>query len=351
MDSLKKEKIALEVVKTVKSKFDDFPEDASNNRNAPFHEAFLNAFKLRIEHYVTDIPIFVSLASWMHGLNTRLGQSFFEKTAHILCDGEKRKFANLKINDHQQSVINGIIASCKNSTRLPNLFSENEEIYLKLDVGEIDAPNFSADVFFEDETSLTLIELKTVKPNSDVFKEQKSKFLNGKAALKNRFPAKEIHFYLGFPFDPLHKEKCGYDKKRFFDYSVDFKKYFANEEVLLSNELWDFLSQEKNTMEDILEIINKIAQPDFMDKFDFINDVKNIAVDKGKYKAILSDWFMKRELVMLDHYDKIKVAAKEDKRLQRVLSQNLFDSENEYKENRILSLLSVLNKIDFSNMA
>ena len=46
MNTLKKERIALEIIKTLKSRFDNFPEDASDNRNAPFHEAFLEAFKI-----------------------------------------------------------------------------------------------------------------------------------------------------------------------------------------------------------------------------------------------------------------------------------------------------------------
>ena len=118
MDALKKEKIALEVIKTLKSRFDKFPEDASDNRNAPFHEAFLEAFKVKIENYVTNVPIFISLASWMHGLNTSLGQSFFEKIAHILSDGEKRKFNNLILSKDQQSTISDIMASLKNRLSL-----------------------------------------------------------------------------------------------------------------------------------------------------------------------------------------------------------------------------------------
>ena len=34
-----KEKISLEVIRTLITRFESFPEDASNNRNAPFHEA------------------------------------------------------------------------------------------------------------------------------------------------------------------------------------------------------------------------------------------------------------------------------------------------------------------------
>ena len=44
-----KEKISIEVIKTLVSRFENFPEDSSDNRNAPFHEAFLNAFSDRLE--------------------------------------------------------------------------------------------------------------------------------------------------------------------------------------------------------------------------------------------------------------------------------------------------------------
>jgi len=44
LTNLQREKISIEVIKTLVIRFESFPEDASNNRNAPFHEAFLNAF-------------------------------------------------------------------------------------------------------------------------------------------------------------------------------------------------------------------------------------------------------------------------------------------------------------------
>lgn len=342
MNDFKKELIALEVIRTLKSRFDNFPEDASDNRNAPFHEAFLNAFKIRIERHVTDIPIFVSLASWMHGLNTSLGLSFFENVAHILSDGIKRKFVDQLITAEQQSVISNIISGLKNHTREPNLIKENEEIFLKYGEPTVYATNFTADVYYEEDNTLTLIELKTVKPNSDIFKEQKNKFLNAKAALFKKFPQKELKFYLGFPFDPLNDSNVGYDKDRFFNYSIDFKKYFDKQEVLLADELWDFLSQEKETMPGILEIINSIAKPDFMEKFNFINDPKNFEINSEKFKAILSQWYLHRDLKIFNNYSKLKKAAETEKRLQRILMQNLFDSKTNYKETRAYSLLNAL---------
>ena len=79
-----KEKIALEVIRTLYHRFNNFPENADKNRNAPFHEAFLKAFSDKLQGKVPDTPFFISLSSWLHGLNTTLGQSFFEKVSHHL---------------------------------------------------------------------------------------------------------------------------------------------------------------------------------------------------------------------------------------------------------------------------
>lgn len=343
MNDLTKEQIALQVIKTLYSRFENFPEDASDNRNAPFHEAFLEAFKLKLEEHVTSVPIFVSLASWMHGLNTSIGQSFFERTAQILCDGEKRKFKDLAINNNQQAVISEIISSLKNNKIKPNLKEENRKVFSADGREMLTIPNFDADVYYEDENDIVAIEIKTVKPNSGIFKVEKEKILLAKAALKNLFPNKNIYYYLAFPFDPLNESTCGYDKIRFFNYSVDFKKFFDSEEILLADEFWNFLSGEKETMQNILSIINSISKPDFMIKYDFINESKNKISDSERYKQILESWCLNRELKIFNNYSLLNNISKNVKHTTKLLNQNLFDAEAKYKEDRINSLLTLIN--------
>ncbi|MDP2303111.1 MAG: TdeIII family type II restriction endonuclease [Ignavibacteria bacterium] len=338
MDKITKELVALEVIKTLKSRFDNFPSDASDNRNAPFHEAFLKAFRLEIEKYVTNVPIFISLASWMHGLNTTLGQIFFENIAHILCNGEKREFKNLKVSREQQNVISEIITNLKNKNAMPSVLEENQKIFECQGTPEQKIQNFTADVYYEDDEKIVAIELKTVKPNSGIFKSEKEKMLYAKAALKNIFPNKKVQYFIGFPFDPLSKEPTSSNKLRFFDYGIDFKKFFDFEEVLLADQLWDFLSQEKGTMESLLAIINQIAEPDFLQKFDFINDPKNLDVDIDKYKSIISLWFLYKELDIIERFYSVNKST--NKRIKRMLAQNLFDTQNNYKLNRVNILLS-----------
>ena len=291
----KKELIACEVIKTLKSRFDSFPEDSKNNRNAPFHEAFLNAFSNKLRGNIRDAPYLISLSSWLHGLNTTLGQSFFENIAHILSGGVKKEFtkkkkSSLSITNSQQNEISKIITNLKNKSSFPNVNDENEAIF-KIDKMQLTpAMDFTADNYTEGDNFIEAIELKSVKPNSGEMRGEKQKILIAKAALKKRYPSKEICFFIGFPFDPTSPTQTGVDKKRFMDSIIEFTKFFSPNEVLTGDELWDRLSGDKQTTQQILDIINKIATPNFIENYDFLKNVQNRKKDSQHYAAILKEW-------------------------------------------------------------
>lgn len=322
----KKEKIAFAVIRTLYSKFLDFPEDASQNRNAPFHEAFLKAFEHKFAGKVSDIPFFISLSSWFHGLNTTLGQTFFEKVAHILSDGSKKEFKGLKVSEKQQTMVSDIITELKNGTKTPDLKDENDSIFANNRPQNKNVPNFTADCYYEENDSIVAVELKTVKPNSGVFKSEKEKILVAKAGLKNSYNNKKIFYYLGFPFDPLSKIPTGSNKEDFMGYSVDFKKFFAREEILLADELWNFLSGDENTMQQIIAIINSIATSEFLNRYEYLNDVAKKQTDKEKYLKYLDDWHLisEKELVNKEKTITEKLDLRENKRLVRTFNQPIF---------------------------
>jgi len=272
-EKYKKQLIAHEVIRVLKRRFDDFPIDAENNRNAPFHEAFLSAFRSKLKKHIANVPYFISLSSWLHGLNTTLGQSFFENVAHILSDGEKKSFKgeDCKYTEEQERVISEIITDLKNGVKSPDVLKEEKLIFEAASNGELKtAPQFTADVFIITPNCVEAIEIKSVRPNAGEMRGEKEKILKAKACLKIKYPNREIRYFIGFPFDPLSDTPTGYSKERFMKHLVEFEKYFAPEEVLLAGELWDRLSGKKGTMEMLLKIINDIAQPDFIDKFSFI---------------------------------------------------------------------------------
>ncbi len=345
ISNLTKQQIATQVIRTLYSQFEKFPEDVNNNRNAPFHEAFVKAFSDKLDGKVSSIPTLISLSSWLHGLNTSLGQSFFENTAQILCGGEKKEFTtgkknNLPIEQSQKDSVSKIITDLSNGNQNPSLVRENALIFQKPNTSNlVEGTDFTADVFFENSTEVVCIEIKTVKPNKSVFKVEKQKMLEAKAALKLKYPSKEIKYYLAFPFDPLSDTPCGYDKKRFMEYSVGFSKYFDEAEILLGAEFWCYLSGVTGTMEAILEIINTIATPNFMNELAFLSDVENRTNDREKYLILLRKWFLFEECTLVIQEEQIKPKLT-DKKLQNLYNQSCF-KDGEYKWQRVQSLLGL----------
>ena len=326
------EKIAHLVIRVLHKRFETFPDNASANRNAPFHEAFLNAFQDRLKEHVPDIPILISLASWLHGLNTTLGQTFFEKVSHILCDGEKKEYKDLWLSQQQQSAVTDIITALKNGQQNPNLQRENTLIFCNNTQQNKQVANFTVDCYYEDTHSIVAIELKTVRPNSGVFKNEKDKMLSAKAGLKNKYPNKDIFYYLAFPFDPLSDRPTDSDKSRFMQHSVDFTTFIAPDEVLLADELWDFLSEDTGTMQQILDIINVIATTDFQDKYNFLNEPLNRKDHWTKYLQQLNEWKLFSEIAWLDT---VRQKQNQSKTLIRKLNQSLFDKEGDYQDERL----------------
>jgi hypothetical protein len=333
-----KEKIAYEVIKTLISRFESFPDDSTINRNAPFHEAFLNAFKNKLEEKVSDIPFMISLSSWLHGLNTTLGQQFFENVAHIVSNGTKKEWTNKKegnlfITKKQKDTINEIITKLSTDEKKPNLEEENSLIFKDDNTQKVKAINFSADIFYEDEDSVTGIELKSVKPNSGEMRGEKQKILEGKVALYYKFKPKKINFFIAFPFDPTSDKDVEYDKDRFLNSIINMKKSFSKEEVLLSAEFWDYISNEKNTMQEILNIINSISTPNFMKNFQFIQDKKNLE-NRDKYRKILKNWYLYSELKIFDNFYEIRNKIRNDKIFLRIFNKSPFNNKGKYNIDR-----------------
>lgn len=344
LTSEQQEKIAIQVIRTLYNQFDRFFENEPINHNVPFHDAFLGVFSNKLQDKVHSIPTFISLSSWLHGLNTSLGQSFFENVAKILCEGEKKEFTttrntNLPIEKTQKETISTIITNLSNDSRKPSLIEENNNIFQKPSSSNlIEGTDFTVDVFFENDTEVVCIELKTVNPNKSVFRAEKEKILEAKACLNLKHPSKTIKYYLGFPFDPLNDTPCGYDKQRFMNHSVGFTKYFDGDEILLAGELWDYLSETNHTMENILEIINTIATPEFMENITFLNDHTNRT--QPSYITLLEKWFLYREKTLIEKTAEIKPKLT-TRKLQSLYHKSCLP-KGEYNEDHITSLLKLL---------
>lgn len=345
-----REKISIEVIKALVTRFENFPEEDCKNRNAPFHEAFLRAFSEKISSKVFDVPFFISLSSWLQGLNTTLGQTFFENVANYLCEGEKReytskKLGNLTITKKQKETVSKIVTDLSNSTCTPDMERENKLLMKSGGNDFANALDFSADVFYEDDENIFAIELKSVKPNSGEMRGEKQKILEGKVALQRKYPNKKVHFFIGFPFDPTvdplkESVTSSSNKARFLKSIINMNKFFDHKETLLSSELWDYLSGKPNTMEEILEIINVIAKPDFLEKFQYLNDKDNR--NKKEYISLLYQWFLCSEAHIIKNEKTIIKNIKNDLQLTRLFNKTPFDSKGKYNFDRYNALKSVI---------
>jgi hypothetical protein len=165
--------------------------------------------------------------------------------------------------------------------------------------------------------------------------------LQAKAALYNEFTEKEIKYYIGFPFDPTSNTPTGYDKSRFLYSLIDCRKYFALDEVLLSSELWDFLSGDTDTMEQILDIINAIATPEFMNKYNYLNENNNRLNDIENYNDLLEEWFLFGEIELLNNNNIILQEIRHNSRADRTFKQPIFKN-GEYNSTRYDFLKNVI---------
>lgn len=255
----KQNRIAEEIKKILLRRLENFPDISTTNRNAPFHDLILKSFKDKFRDTKIETPRLVAIASWMHGLNTSLGTGF-ENIAHILSGGYKRSFTGpyaLKLKNEQARNVENIIRKLKAGDQTPNVNEENKLIFnFDKNGAEVNALGFTADVYIEKKDEIICIEMKSVRPNSGEGRGEKQKILYGKAALKLANPNKKISFFLGFPFDPTSNAATSFNKERFFNYLIEFKKFFDTKEVFIASELWDFLNGAQNTMEDILNVVN-----------------------------------------------------------------------------------------------
>lgn len=337
-----KQEISKVIIKVLKSRFDSFPTDEAHTRNAPFHKAFLQAFSDKFDNVGTNVEAMISMSSWMHGLNTTLGQTFFESVAHILSNGSKKtcRGEEYKIYASQENIIGEIMTSLKNDEKVPCKTRE-DNLLLKHANGElVKGTNFTVDCYIEDANNVIAIELKSVRPNSGETRGEKQKILKAKAALRIMYPGKNVSYMFGFPFDPTGTSDTDSNKHRFMESMIEFPKFVDADEILLADELWSFLSGEQNTMSDLLDLIRVIATPAFMDKFSFITNTNNLINEPKKFISILNDWSLVDEIKISNNV--LKVLALHSIKTERLLYSSIFSDDGKYNSGRCEKLLAAI---------
>lgn len=214
----------------------------------------------------------VAAYSFIHSVATTLGMSIYEHVSVVIAEESADEcFRNYDIGGvisrEQKSVIDDIVRKLRNGERKVN---SAEEIKLVLDAsardGKVQKEGRIADFYMRRLGKEHYFEIKTVKPNIDVFTKSKTKLLEWVARRRST-----IKIFVAFPYNPYYPQPY----ERFTEQGVlDRRKEF-----LVGKEYWDFLGG-KNTFEELLTLFDSVGKK-FKEKIR--NKIQEVARSKISY--------------------------------------------------------------------
>ena len=191
----------------------------------------------------------VAAYSFIHSLATMLGMSIYEKIAKIIASSNYDKVetgydVTGEISNEENKIISKILQEIKNGTRRVNKEEEVKEI-LNCRPQKGRKIKIRADLFLKKGNEEYYIEIKTAKPNIDVFTKSKQKLLEWIALRK-----KKVNTILAIPYNPYYPEPYS----RF-----TMQGYLDDKEIYVAEKFWGLLGDE-GTYEEILDIFDEIGK-------------------------------------------------------------------------------------------
>jgi hypothetical protein len=211
----------------------------------------------------------VAAYSFIHSIATTLGMSIYEDVSKIIAEENSQEcFTKYDvggvISKEQKYVIDDIIRKLRNGEKKVD---HDEEIKKVLSVsakdGKAQKEGRIADFYMLRNGIEYYFEIKTVKPNIDVFTKSKAKLLEWVARRR-----KPVGVFLAFPYNPYYPQLY----ERFTEQGVLEK----GKEFLIGKEYWDFLGGE-NTFEDLLKLFDLVGKK-FKNKIQ--TKIKQVAKEK-----------------------------------------------------------------------
>lgn len=176
----------------------------------------------------------VAAYSFIHSIATSLGMSIYEDVSAILAKSSSTEIKTKVdmsggISLKQAEVIRKIMTELRNGARVANKKAETKELLkASRENKKSQKEGKIADFYMKRKGVEYYFEIKTVKPNIDVFTVSKKKLLEW-IARKD----KEIQTILAFPYNPYNPEPY----TRFTEQGVLEKP----KEFLIAEEYWDFI--------------------------------------------------------------------------------------------------------------
>lgn len=194
----------------------------------------------------------IAAYSFIHSLATTLGMSIYEEVSVVICRPNcSEVFRNYGVggvlSKDQKNTINRIINDLRNDDRKANIELEiNEILNSKPENGIFQKSGNIADLYFLKNGIEHYFEIKTVKPNIDVFEKSKTKLLEWVARRR-----KKVKVYLAFPYNPYHPEPYSrFTEVRMMDHPNDF---------LIGSEYWDFIGG-SDSFEQLLAVFDEVGK-------------------------------------------------------------------------------------------
>ncbi|MDX9703893.1 MAG: TdeIII family type II restriction endonuclease [Candidatus Auribacterota bacterium] len=215
----------------------------------------------------------IAAYSFIHSLATTLGMSIYEDVSVIIASkNSKECFRNYgvggAISKEQKSVIDKIIKELRNGSRKANIDQETQEVLTASSKnGEFQKSGNIADFYMFRDDREHYFEIKTVKPNIDVFEKSKTKLLEWVARKR-----KKVSVFLAFPYNPYYPKSY----QRFTEVGM----MDSGKDFLVGDEYWDFIGGE-NTFQELLATFDEVGK---------------------EFKEILNDKFKKIAQSKIDSY-------------------------------------------------
>jgi hypothetical protein len=194
----------------------------------------------------------VAAYSFIHSMATTLGMSIYEDVSKIIAEKNSQEcFTKYDvggvISREQKNVIDDIIRKLRNGEKKVNHDEEIKQILsASAKDGKAQKEGRIADFYMLRNDIEHYFEIKTVKPNIDVFTKSKVKLLEWVARRR-----KPVKVFLAFPYNPYHPEPY----ERFTEQGVLEK----GKEFLIGKEYWNFLGG-NNTFENLLELFDSVGK-------------------------------------------------------------------------------------------
>ncbi len=211
----------------------------------------------------------VAAYSFIHSIATTLGMSIYEDVSKIIAEEfSKECFTKYDVGGvlsrEQKSVIDDIVRKLRNGEKIVN---HDQEVKQVLSASARDGKDQKegriADFYMLRDGAEHYFEIKTVKPNIDVFTKSKAKLLEWVARRRN-----PVRVFLAFPYNPYHPQPY----ERFTEQGV----LERGKEFLVGKEYWDFLGGE-DTFEQLLELFDLVGKK-FKEKIQ--QKIKQVAKEK-----------------------------------------------------------------------